>query len=562
MSDPNIQRRYREAVEELHPPAVHRATTPRLIVENDRLRGKLWFWRCIAALLAGALIASFAFGEDCLNRDLSTAVGDALVIAKHQGGHARVRYLTLYAVPEEKRLETIAGISALCHQLSHAGVAIQPHKIAPTVWRLDLNLFDPHNVGWERGWEEIVQHDRRWHYGDLAPADANTSGKVFVGSLVEVKCTDGKFYPARVVELASDGYFFEISGRRFHSRRNTMREPKAVVTHATAMVRGDWVDYSAAKLLEEITGSQGAILDGREFAFYAARTPVYYTFRATPPTLAEWLRGWGEYESRGFGAHGVRGANLDSSNVTFTSRGIERRRLPVYLTFDQSKANDLTEERDPFSLPDRRHKFDATEAFALTANGGLDCAIFDGSGQRVDAVPPAVAIDTSYGTRELLPGLSCWSCHTKGAENPSGFIAFADEQSQRRSFVKDPKLAADLASYYGNGDQLAEDMARDRAAFTRGCGQAAGLLPSRCFAIVNAIAADIETGHVDAVRACRELCIDDEGDAAGALTKWLNGTINPTLVTLMDNGRVHYQRFRLALPEALHAVHQRRIFAK
>jgi hypothetical protein len=524
------------------------------------------FLRGAVGVLAGGVMAKRASGaaivsEDCLNRDLSTAAGDALVIAKHSGGHARVRYLTLYAVPAEKRIAYIAAISTLCHQLSHAGVTLQPQKITDSVWRLDLNQYDPGNVGWEKAWEEIVQHDRRYHYGDVVP---DAGGAVFVGSTIEVRCSDGKFYPAKVVLLDGSNYFFEINGRRFHSARNTVRLRNAVAAYSSSY--GSWVDYSAAKLLEEITGSKGAILDGREFAYFASRTATIYTFRNTAKTLNDWLKQWGEFESRGFGKIGVRGSNLDVSNVTFTVRGLERRRLPVWVTFDQSKTtHDLTEERDPFALPDRTNKFDATEALAITPNGALDTAIFDGAGNRVDAVPAGVALDTSYGTRELRPGLSCWSCHSQsvGGEETNGFLSFVDDQTATRDYTKDPKLAAELASYYGNASQLDADMDRDRDTFARGCRESSGGQKcSQVFETLNELCNEVELAHVDAERACRELCLTVDGSPEETLAKWLNGTTTKSLVALMDGRSVHYQRFRLALNESLNAVHQRRIFAK
>lgn len=535
------------------------AQTSQLIARLRRQRNMAW---CFAVVLLGVLAVRECWGEDCLNRDLAVAAGDALAIAKHQGGHARLRYITLYGVPERDRLQTMAGISCLCHQLSHAGVTIQPQKVTDTVWRLDLNLYDPHGVGWEQGWEQIVGHDRRYHYGTAAPLGVDQQ-RVFVGNTISVKCSDGVFRDAVVRSLNDDGFVYELLGKTY--TKSYSGSTPAVKYQNVDGAYGDWVDFSTAKLLEEITGSSGAMLDGREFAYYASRTNIYYTFRNTPGTLSEWLKSWGEFESRGFGHHGVRGANLNKSNVTFTVRGLERRRLPVWLTFDQSKAFDLDDGHDPFVLPDRSHKFRATEAFAFTSNGGMDCAIFDGDGKRVDFVPGAVALDTSHGpARELRPGLSCWSCHSQSLEagETAGVLDFADEQSRRKSYVKDPKLAAELAAYYGNQSQLWDDAARDRASFRRGCRQATeGQEPSKCFNTLNAIIDSVECDDVNPARACVELCVDPGDDPAGALSRWLNGTVNATLASLMDGDVVHYQRFRLAMPEALHAINQRRIFS-
>lgn len=500
--------------------------------------------------------------EDCINRDLATAAGDALTIAKHQGGHARVRYLTLYAVPPQDRLRFMAGISLACHQLSYAGVVVQPHKLTETVWRLDLNLYDPHNQGWEAGWEQIVAHDHRYHYGDVRPL-TSTDAKVFIGSIVKVKCSDGVFRDARVSSVFEGGYQYDLFGKTYSK---TIAEPTPEVRYQHLGGYGDWVDVSTASLLEEITGSKGAILDGREFAAYASTTPIYYTFRNTPKTFEEWANSFGEFGVTGFGKPGVRGANLDTSGVTWTVRGIERRRLPVWVSYDQSKAFDLTDEFDPFVLPDRTNKIRASETFAFTNNGGMDCAAWNGDWQRVDAVPGAVAIDTSFGpARELRPGRSCWSCHSKknGGAETAGLLNFTDMQSQQPAVTKDPVLAANLAAYYGNQQQLLDDMNRDRASFLRGCLQSTeGIPPSQGFFILNELCDQVELQSVTPERACRELCLDPEGNGAVTLSRWLNGTVQPALRRLMDGGVVHWQRFKVAMPEALHAIHNRSVFQR
>lgn len=521
---------------------------------------------------------------DCLNRDLQAATGDALVRAKHQGGRANLRYVTLYGVEPADRIRYAAALSGVLHQLSHASVAIHPRYVTDHVLAIDLDQYDPHGVGWAKGWELIVARDRRYHAPLIVLDSGHTGGPaavadqgLHVGVTIEVKCTDGIFRAAEIVEVDGKGGFrFAMFGNTYnYGPRTEYRRIAAVKAFVPpsdlGVVTGEWIDHSAHKLLSEITHSHGPILDIRDVLYWVCRdAETYYTFRNTPKTLAEWQKKWGVLASPSeFGTPNVRGANLDESKVTGTVRGLERGKLGVWTSYDADKAKVLDAGRDPFACPDRTARADAYEALAITPNGGIDCFIANADQQRINAVPASVAIDTSVGhVRELIPPQSCWHCHTRkrGGEETSGFLGFVNKQ--KPPLVKDRKLAAALRDYYGDQAKLLRDMLRDREDFRAGIHAATStgnndhIEPSDLFAIVEDAIAEVSIDRLTPLQACRELCLPvQRGEPAhDVLSRWLNGTTSAALVALMDGENVHYERFRLEMPEALYRIHERKVF--
>ena len=100
---------------------------------------------------------------DIWNEELQTAAADALMMSNNTAGFARCRYLTMIAIPPEERVEAAQAISALCHQLSHAGYTILPSRVSDTLLRLQLELYDPFDVGWRVGWERVVPLGHVYH---------------------------------------------------------------------------------------------------------------------------------------------------------------------------------------------------------------------------------------------------------------------------------------------------------------------------------------------------------------------------------------------------------------
>lgn len=536
----------------------------------------------VAAIIAAvASMPQAARGEDCLNRDLHTAAGDALKIAKHQGGRANVRYVTLYAVPAAKRHDYSAAFSNYCHQLSHNAATVHPVWISDTVLRIDLDQFDPRGLGWAKGWEQIVAHDVRYHaphlVGETRLVEAPVVDHLVVGGKIEVKCTDGVFRTAEITSLGAKGAFkFSIFGKTYSyapgGKVVYRKIGQAVKRSFHGLSYGEWIDLSSAKLVSEITGSAGPILDIRDFVYYVGRDPeIYYTFINAPETLAQFQAQFGMLKSPSeFGTPGVRGVNLNRSNVTDITRGLERSKHGVWTSFDIGKSQPFAAEKCPFTNPDRSHQSDAYELLALADNGGMRCYIANGQQKRANFVPGDIAIDDSAGyIRELRPPQSCWNCHTKkrGGEETSGFIAWPPVRP-KLPFVKNHILRADLAGYYAEIAKLQRDLLRDREDFRAGVHAATNtgiddhLEPSEAFAIAEQMISDVKRSTITPKQALVELCIE-QTDAPPhiELSRWLNGTVSPALVSLMDGQNVHVQRFRLEMPEALYRIHERKQFA-
>lgn len=556
-----------------HPPQSKRRTRPEIEADNDLLRSRVEFWRGAFVLAVGVAVAvclafaQQALGSDPLNEDLQTAAADALAIHNQTDGTAVVRYLSVYALPPEERNRAARAVSVACHLLSHAGIPVQPSRPTETLIRLDiLNDYDPFNKAWIAAWEQVIPADRRWH------VDAKTA--VVAGGFeayLRLPNNSVGWFPVDVVERGETIVVLHNNIRyRITDTKNFRQRGEKVIAPVKAKtVYGAWVDIDAAQQLADLTGSEGALLEARDFVYLTMYTPLYYEFRKTPQTLQEWRTVWGEKAPNGFGQLAVYGANLDTSNVTFAPRGLQRWPRGIWETFDTDKGKEFTDDKNPFVRPDRTAVIDATEAFALMANGGIDCFIADGKGNRVDAVPAGVAIDTSYGPpRELRPPLSCISCHCKIVSDGElsyetcGFLDFIDQQTSKTFAAKDRFTAAKMDGYYFNQPKLQARMRSDRADFLYGISIATAdpepVPPSVAANDLNWMVHQVFGAQVSPRRACWELGIEPGDDPVTTLHEWLGESNRDGLVDLLNGDSVHFLRFRNAMPAALELIHAKR----
>jgi hypothetical protein len=242
-------------------------------------------------------------------------------------------------------------------------------------------------------------------------------------------------------------------------------------------IDGGWVGLAAAARLKHLTGSAGALLRADHFIAAASVPPRYYEFAGVATNEADFLKSLGVDAKRIEQLRANAGANLIHSGVTFKPRRVIWQQGPlggVYSTLDVER---VAAERDPLRRPLSADglalEYDASEWFAMRANGLWLTALFDRAGRRQDSVPERIAKDTSdaAGDGVVVPMLSCIRCHRE-----SGLRAFRDDQTalltdgiELRAF-----RAADarrVAEFYDE-PRLQRQIAFDRETYSRAVARA------------------------------------------------------------------------------------------
>jgi hypothetical protein len=191
-----------------------------------------------------------------------------------------------------------------------------------------------------------------------------------------------------------------------------------------------WTNLAVAARLKALTGSEGALLRADHFITVASVPPRYYEFAGVAAKEADFLKSLGVDAKKIEQLRANAGANLVISGVTQKPRRVIWQQGPlggVYSTLDVERVD---AERDPFRRPlsadGLEFRYDASEWFALRANGLWLTALFNRAGVRQDSVPDVVAKDTSDPAADgiVVPMLSCIRCHREDGLRP-----FRDDQS-------------------------------------------------------------------------------------------------------------------------------------
>jgi hypothetical protein len=509
-----------------HKPATLTPSRHRLIVENDVLRGRVWFWRGISAILAVCLLASFCFGGDPLNKELLDSAGDCATI------HRPAIYVSFYGVAAKDRSRYSDAISLVVHHISHAGVPIVPRRHHNgSLLVIEDAYFDPLGKAWPKARAKLT--DPRWI------ADGETAEVVF---------SDNKVRTCRIVTTFNGGCEVLHNGKTFKVKNEFIKARNVLVV-------APWLDIGSAKLLHD---SGGVLVDAREFA-EQAMYGLYNDFCATPPTLDAWFKQFDEEGLTGYGRPGVRGANLDTSGVTGSVRGLERRPLGIWSSFDHDKTKPINAKSDPFQNPERTHEVDAREEIAILSSGAMRTGIYDAKGNLAQFVPPTIAIDTSHGCRALRNGGSCFSCHYKGEAR--GIMPFVHSDGIPTS--DDLQKAANAMVYYGDQAKLQRDAERDREDIAAGIAEVCSkMTPAEAIAVLNELIDQVTTVPVTPDRACVELGLPIKIDAKDTIHEWFTGVSNDVIGELALGQSVNYGRFRAAMPILLTHISNQRKFGK
>ena len=387
--------------------------------------------------------------------ELASALADAEQIHAHD--RATTRYLSLYAIPRDRRDEVAAVAGYTLNALSRSRAIVPPKRITDTLLRFNIEHYTTNQTetaAWLAAWEKIAQIDPYWHLRTEVISVGNALRGV--PALPHVVTT---------------------------STRPTERHRGRSLQIETVTVPGGWTNLAVAARLQALTGSAGAVLRADHFITVATIPPRYYEFAGVAAKEADFLKSLGVDAKKIEQLRAGAGANLILSGVTQKPRRIIWQQGPlggVYSTLDVER---VAAERDPIRRPlsadGLAFEYDASEWFAMRANGMWLTALYNRAGQRQDSVPERVAKDTSDPAADgiVVPLLSCIRCHREGGLRP-----FRDDQHslladgiELRSFrARDAQRAAE----FYDEPRLQRQIAFDRETYSRAVARAtAGMRP-------------------------------------------------------------------------------------
>lgn len=474
--------------------------------------------RLAMAALVILNIYQITFAQVGPNHELGLAAKDTAALPERMRGD--VRYLTLYNIPSEERAEMAAVVSFVLNSVSRADIIIQPVRISETLLRFQITQVAPRAKGqveWLAAWEAMASEDPYFH----------------IRTKAAVPLAKGSKGEAVIEEAFTDG---------------------------------GWIDLQAAAYMRKATRSAGAILRADYFVARAVLPPAYYSLAGVPTTEAAFHeQRLGLDHAAAVRLRGVQGANLFRSAVTDKPRRLSRWPTAsggsVWITEDVAKP---TAASDTFREPrSQQFQYDASEQIGSMPNGLHIYALYSQQGNRVDFVPPNIALDFSAMTPipvQLAPMLSCVRCHS--VEN--GLLSFRDEQARLlagrvRLLSSDPETAQQLASFYGRQKRLARYVDRDREDYAESVALAAiDMDVSATGKALNKAYLRYVRADVTAAVACLELGIplkvDDKGGIAPAasiqLGKGIIGTTDPILLALIEDIAVQRSQFEFSFAEA------------
>jgi hypothetical protein len=301
----------------------------------------------------------------------------------------------------------------------------------------------------------------------------------------------------------------------------------------------------AAAQLRSAAASSGAIVRGDWLVAELAAPPWYYRFTGIPEKEVDFFTLLGLDLEVVLRLRADRGANMIRSNVTRQVRRLARRQSPLggaWQTYDVSTS---LADRDPFRNL-FAFNYEAGEHIAAKPNGLHYFALYNAEGDRQDAVPAAVARDTSdpMGDGQVVPMLSCVRCHRE-----SGLRPFTNDQRRLLAgnvelFTERPQDAERLAAFYGR--DLGKHLDRDREDYD----EAVALLSSSLepAEIAPALAAVYRRYAYELVSL--ERASDELGCHAPALAARFRASHDPVLLALAVGLAVGREQWEASFAEA------------
>ncbi len=460
----------------------------------------------VIASLAGSLRAQSPGSE------LRAAVADVERLpAETRPG---VRYLSLYAISNERRGEAERVASYTLNALSRTRAITRPTAVSPTLLRLSISNYIGDRAefdAWCAAWEKLVEGDAYWHLR------------------------------TQVLTNAEGGRMKDENGT--HSSFSL--QPSSLT------LDGGWLDLSDVAKLRAYCGSAGAILRADDFIARATASPHYYAFAGVPATEAEFLKSLGVDAATIDRLRANAGANLVISGVTQKPRRVVWSQGPLGGVYETLDVAAVDAERDPIRRPisagGANLKYDAGEWFAVAPNGLWRVALYDAAGKLQQTVPDKIAKDTSdpHGDGIVTPMISCIRCHTE-----SGLRPFRDDQTRLFSTGRvdlrsyDSTIVQRAAEFYDE-PRLQRQMAFDRQTYAQAVDRAAGLKAEELASALARAVREFAYQSVTREQAAREIGVSAERLAAALQTSH-----DPILLMLVEGRPILRGQWESSFAEA------------
>lgn len=412
----------------------------------------------------------------------------------------QTRYLSLYNIAPSSRPTVIAAVSYALNAVSRSGVIVRPTQVSPDLLRIDLAAYS--DTKSNAAYKQVFQ---AWE------------------------------------KLASQDPYF-------HLRTEFLDPHKGKIKQATVI--GGWTNLRNHQALVQSTGSFGPILRADWFVCALLVPPVYYDWLNIPSKEADFFRSIGIETATINKLAADAAANLFHSDVTGKPRRVIYRPGPLGGLWVTKDAGVDTADRNPIRIPVDfgavRLKFDATEVFFALPNGMWGTAIFDGQGNRLNAVVAGVATDTTApaGHQELVPLISCIRCHER--QGNAGMIPFADDQTtlpQPQSPYY-PQVERRIAELY-NTPRLSKEMQRDRQDYADAVMLACGLSSKQAAECVSAVFDFHAYRMVGLVDAAAEVGLDIQ-----EFVRRTAGNPDPAILALRTGHKVTRRTWESSFQEA------------
>lgn len=326
--------------------------------------------------------------------------------------------------------------------------------------------------------------------------------------------------------------------------------PIADADKKKTVVAGPWCGDDLERL-QKATGSAGGVLRVDQFIARSGADSIFNDFAGVPKTQAENLKLFGIDETKIANLLGHTAANIPISGVTFKPRRIVNRQGPLgpYIsTEDGSKDNAAS---NPFHFPVSANGqsivVDAFEIFALKSNGFWGVSVFDGAGNRADAVPDVIAKNRASRDGIIRNGVDCFTCHsTNGGE--AGIQIFDSTHQARlnaRGIAGDPAIVGVIAATY-DPRTMKRSVERSQADHHDACVDATGLEPKEAVAALTEVYQGYRDGNVSLSKAAYECGVTDE-----EFGKAVARSPDPMIGLLLLGTEITRGSWEAALPDAL-----------
>lgn len=463
-------------------------------------------------------IAAFLVSPVCLAQspasELAAAHADALKLVGEEAHFTR--YLTIYAIPAEKRAEYRKLLDYWPNGLSREPDLVKPRKVTETLYAVRLDDY-----GWKpEVWEKLLDVPEPWfHVRVKIPANVKPA-------------REHKVYWRGGGSLPANWYFQEAAREQIVSvpapwvDLGQAHELSLRLNTAVPIVRADWFVFQ--------TGQEGG------------KAGYYQWLGLKAGKDLEELAGL-DREAKRAKLKEVAGI-VAESGVGLNSRQVFR--VPTVGGSWWETRDVIDPKKNALRELDKDYKPDALEVYYDLPNGLFGFALLNAKNELQATAPDTIASDTKSTNRDarVRVGVSCIRCHVEG-------LRPIDDWS-RKVFSRDNELGLGSPDrdvyrrlkqlYLGPLERsLKEDVGRYSAALNDACG----LKPGELAKLFSASWHDYESRPILTADIAREVGIPEK-EFAERLKKYVQvtGTVDTVLAGIKAGVPTRREHLEEALP--------------